>query len=130
VVRGPAIEVRVPAAVEFVPLLRKAAASNCPPQLTSRLDEVRLAVSEACTLLLQLHAPATRFVLGVSIDEDRLALEIRTDAAAADVPPPGLDESWSWRLLVSTADRASFRASAEGPIIELAFLAPEPALGG
>jgi hypothetical protein len=119
----PAIEVAVPAGAGFVPLLRKAAATACPLRLASRVGDVRLAVSEACTILLQMHAPATRFVLGVTPEDDRILLEIHTDAAAGDVPPSGLDESWSWRLLVSVSDLVRFRATPEGPMIELEFFA-------
>jgi len=120
---APAVEVTVPAAPAFVPLLRKAAASTCPPSLVPRIDDVRLAVSEACTLLLQLHAPASRFVLGVTSGEEELAVVLRTDAAEADVPPSGLDESWSWKLLRSTVDRATFRSTVDGPTIEMRFTA-------
>jgi hypothetical protein len=126
----PAIEVSVPAAAGFVPLLRKAAASSCPPRLASRVDDVRLAVSEACTLLLQLHAPATSLVLGVTVEDDRMTLFIRSDAAASDVPPSGLEESWSWRLLVTTADQVTFRPSPQGPSVELTFVAVKPLTGG
>jgi len=121
--QAPAVEVTVPAAPAFVPLLRKAAASTCPTALASRVDDVRLAVSEACTLLLQLHAPATRFVLGVTAGEDDLTVVLRTDAAEADVPPSGLDESWSWKLLRSTADRTSYGSTVDGPTIEMRFTA-------
>jgi hypothetical protein len=126
----PAIEVSVPAAAGFVPLLRKAAVSSCPPRLASRVDDVRLAVSEACTLLLQLHAPATSLVLGVTVEDDRMTLLIRSDTAASDVPPSGLEESWSWRLLLSTADQVTFRSSLRGPSVELTFVAVDPLTGG
>jgi hypothetical protein len=123
VIRRPAIEVTVPAAIGFVPLLRKAAATSCPPILGPRADDVRLGVTEACTLLLQLHAPATHFVMGVTPGDDRIWLSIRSDAAVSDIPPPGLDDSWSWRLLVSVADRATFRSTGSGPVIEMDFFA-------
>jgi hypothetical protein len=122
VIGRPAIEVTVPAAIGFVPLLRRAAASGCPPNLATRVDDVRLGVTEACNLLLQLHAPATRFVLGVTSEDAGLSLQIRSDAAIGDVPPPGLEESWSWTLLKAVADRATFRASGAGPVVELEFL--------
>jgi hypothetical protein len=122
----PAIEVAVPAAIGFVPLLRKAAATSCPPKLASRMGDVRLAVSEACNLLLRRHAPATRLVLGVTTEDERISLRIHTDAAMGDVPPSGHDDSWSWRLLVSVSDLVRFRATSEGPTIELGFFASRP----
>jgi hypothetical protein len=59
--------------------------------------------------------------MGITCEAERISLLIRSDAPVDDVPPPGLDDSLSWRLLRTVADRATFRSSGVGPSIELEF---------
>src|SRR5512134_3165657 len=101
-----AVTVTVPANAGFVHVLRAVTAS-----VASRLripydgiEDLRLAVDEASARLLTLRGGATALVLRLEPHEDRVELVVTLDGAADGWPPPGLEETWSWQILVALVD--------------------------
>lgn len=109
---APVVEVRVPSDVAYVSTLRLTAASlaaRC--ELTvDDIEDLRLAVDEACALLLPLARPATavdaRFVLA----PDRLDVHISVQAPT-DAEP---DRSgFAWTVLGALASAVDVRRAAD-----------------
>ena len=109
--------VTVPAAPGFVHVLRTVVAS-----VAARLDlaidgveEMRIAIDEAASLLLHLHAPATTLRAEITADPGGLTIRLASDAAVTEWPPPGTEEAWPWRVISGLCDEAGFDVSATGP---------------
>lgn len=109
---NPVVEVRVPADVAYVSTLRLTAASlaaRC--ELTvDDIEDLRLAVDEACALLLPLAQPGTgldaRFILGT----DRLEVRLAARAPAeADPDRTG----FAWTVLGALASSVDVRHDGE-----------------
>ena len=116
---GPVV-VTVPADAGSVHVLRAVAAS-----VAARLDlsiddveEMRIAIDEAASLLLQLHAQATVLRAELTADAGALTTRLSSDAAlSSDWPPPGAEESWPWRVITGLSDEAGFDVSPDGPAV-------------
>lgn len=113
------VELAVPAETAYVGLVRTVAAG-----MATRLDldldhveDVRLAVSEACAVVLPAEHPGARLVLRVQVQPDLLVLEVDTDARSS-APAP---DSFAWRVLEALADAAESRVSEAGVAIRLEF---------
>lgn len=116
---GPVI-VTVPAHAGSVHVLRTVAAS-----VAARLDlsiddveEMRIGIDEAASLLLRLHAPATVLRAELTSDARTLTTRLSSDAAlSSDWPPPGTEESWPWRVITGLCDEAGFDVAPDGPAV-------------
>lgn len=113
--------VSVPARADFVHILRSVAAS-----VAARLDlpydaidDLRLAVDEACAQLLSVGSGASALTLRMTPTEERLELMASIDAEGVDWPPPDAEESLPWRLMSTLADAARFEQGENGPAIHL-----------
>jgi serine/threonine-protein kinase RsbW len=113
------IALTVPARSEFVSVLRAVTAS-----VAARLawpydavDDLRLAVDEACAQLLSL--PASELTLTISATEDALDVVVATDADPGGWPPPGAEESLAWRVVSALTDEAGFDRSDGGPVVRM-----------
>lgn len=92
------IELRIPARVEYLALVRSviSTAAGMDPHITpERLDDLRLAVSEATTNAIEAHARAeseAQIGLSCQLDEEHVAVEIRDRGTGFDpgklVPHP------------------------------------------
>ena len=93
---GPAIELEIPARAEFVALARlvvSALASTDAGLPDDRVDDLKIAVSEACTNAIEAHdAMATheRVVVRCRADDRRLEVEIEDRGGGFD--PGGLPD--------------------------------------
>ena len=112
-----AVLVTVPASPGFVHVLRTVVAS-----VAARLDlaidgveEMRIAIDEAASLLLHLPVPATRLRAEITADPAGLTIRLSSDAAVAEWPPSGTEETWPWRVISGLCDEAGFDASTTGP---------------
>jgi serine/threonine-protein kinase RsbW len=116
---GP-VAVTVPARADFVHVLRAVVAS-----VAARIDlsvdaveEMRIAIDEAAAMLLQLRAPATIMRAELTSDAAAVTTRLSSDAAlSSDWPPPGVEESWPWRVITGLCDEAGFDVSPEGPAV-------------
>jgi serine/threonine-protein kinase RsbW len=109
--------VSVPARPDYIHVLR-AVASSAASRLDLPFDaveETRMAVDEASTLLLQLRTPASRFRLSIETGDEGLRVGIATDAVVDDWPPPGVEDAWPWRVISGLSDDSRFEMSARGP---------------
>lgn len=108
---GEPVVVWVPAEAEFVGILRRVAASVAAvaDQPIDAIDDVRMAVDEACSLLLGVTTgPPARIEMRVRHLSDFLEVAISVDAGAGRWPPDPARDSLSSRLLAALADGVRF----------------------
>ena len=122
------ITVSVPPETGSVQVLRAVTASvaarmNMP---YDGIEDLRLAVDEACAWLLGLAREATSMTLRLRPMEDRLEAVVSIDAAGRAWPPPDLEQSLSWKVLSELVDTVSLDAEASGPSIRLIKRTLEP----
>jgi serine/threonine-protein kinase RsbW len=120
---SPNIVLDVPADARFLVIARAvvagAAAGLELPY--DAVDDLRIAVDEAISLLLALPAPKSRIAVDVRPDVDGLRMRISSDAAEGPWPPEGVREldGLAWRIITHLVDDA-VAGSLEGrPSIEL-----------
>jgi serine/threonine-protein kinase RsbW len=115
----------VPARSEYVPVLRGMVASvgsrlDVPYE---QIDELRMAVDEACALLLRLSRGETLW-LRLQPSDASVTAEVGSDAPVSDWPPPAIEESWPWRVIDGLSDEARFNVSDSGPSIVIVKRVP------
>ena len=114
-----AVFAEVPATAEFVQVLRNIAAGVAArlDMPIDQIEEVRLAVTEAASLLLDEVEAAS---LRMSIGRDAGALEVRltADGRADPWPSDRALSSWPWLVVKGLTDEiAAERDDGEGPSI-------------
>ncbi|WP_424185588.1 ATP-binding protein [Actinokineospora sp. G85] len=105
------VEVRVSADAEQVPLVRSFAA-DIAMRMDFDLDaieDLRMAVDEACLMLVRAAVPGTLLECRFEAGEARLALLAAVDAAE---PTPPSADAMSWRILTALAESAGERVEA------------------
>jgi len=90
------------------------------------IEDLRLAVDEACAWLLGLAGGATSVTLRLRPMDDRLEAVVSIDAAGRAWPPPDLEKSLSWKVLSALVDTVSLDAEASRPSIRLIKRTLEP----
>ncbi len=119
----PDVSVSVPARPDFVHVLRSVvAAVAARANFTyDEIDDLRLAVDEACAQLLSFGHGATSLRLDVEVAAggDALRLTASTDADGAAWPPAGGERTLTWQVLSALADQASFANIDGGPAMQL-----------
>jgi serine/threonine-protein kinase RsbW len=108
---GDAVEVRIPADVAYVSTLRLAAASlaaRCDLTIDD-IEDLRLAVDEACALLLPHAGRGTTLDARFELAQGRLAVETSVDTADGAEP----DRSgFAWTVLDALATSVDVRSDA------------------
>jgi serine/threonine-protein kinase RsbW len=122
------ITVSVPPESGAVQVLRAVTASvaarmNMP---FDGIEDLRLAVDEACAWLLGVAGGATSVTLRLRPMDDRLEAVVSIDAAGRAWPPPDLEKSLSWKVLSALVDTVSLDAEASRPSIRLIKRTLEP----
>ncbi len=117
----PDAEVRLPAETAYVAVLRLAAAG-----LAARLDftlddieDLKMAVSEACALVLADATPGGDLRASFFLSDQQIEMHVTADAI--DAGPPDQD-SFGWQVLTTSTARASATATPEGVTIRLTVL--------
>lgn len=108
-----AVEVRVPAEVTFVATLRLVAASlGARCELTvDDIEDLRLAVDEACALLLPLAVAGSGLEARFELAPGALAV---TASVATDQPEAQFDRTgFAWTVLTALASEVVVEAAAE-----------------
>jgi serine/threonine-protein kinase RsbW len=103
------VRLSVPAKAEFVHILRSvtgAVASRLPLSLDD-VDDLRLAVDEACARLLALDDEPRTIRLDLRALPGRLELVVAADGTAA-WPPAGFEDTLAWRVLGALAGSVRF----------------------
>jgi serine/threonine-protein kinase RsbW len=93
----------VPADGAYLGVLRTAAA-GLAARLHFTLDEIedlRIAVDEACAMLIRLAAPAATLRCRFALTGDELRVEVAVPAAPAALPPA--TSSFAWKVLSALA---------------------------
>lgn len=113
---GPVV-LRIAPAGENIVLARTVAASICA-QLDfpiDQLDDLRLAVDEACTLLVK-ASDGTEIQVSFRHDQGTLSISASTGTATGQPPSP---TSFSWLVITELCDQARCRREDDRLIIEL-----------
>ncbi len=114
----PDAEIRLPAETAYVAVLRMAA-SGIAARLDFTLDDVedlRMAVSEACAMVLTDATPGGSLTARFFLDQGRIGVQIAADAADPTAPDP---DSFAWQVLTTTADAVTATATAGQVTISL-----------
>jgi serine/threonine-protein kinase RsbW len=102
-----ATELHTAASATAIPTIRMVAAdlaARADFDLDS-VDDLRMAVEEACALLVRIAARNARLSCTFTVRPDRVELAVEVDVdEAADLPTPG---SFGWRVLNCLADEVS-----------------------
>jgi serine/threonine-protein kinase RsbW len=122
------ISVSVPARAGSVHVLRAVTTSVAArlPIPFDGIEDLRLAVDEACAWLLARGRSATEMTLRLRPLDDRLEAEVSIDAAEGPWPPTDLEQSLPWRILSALVDTLSLNTDPGGPSILLTKRTLEP----
>ena len=101
--RADAVELRVAARLENLAVLRTlvGAVGTLSDLDLDAVADLRLAVDEACTLLIRSAAPHASLVVVVDPQTHRVVVDVSAECDTGDVVSPG---SLSWHVLSSLAD--------------------------
>jgi serine/threonine-protein kinase RsbW len=116
-----AVHVAIPARAEFVHVLRSvtgAVAGHLPLTLDD-IDDLRLAVDEACERLLSLPGTPRTIRLELRTMSGRVEAILAVDATAI-WPPGGFEDTLSWRILGALGDHVQFELWNGAPAIRIA----------
>lgn len=115
------VRLAVPARAEFVHVLRSvtaAVASRVPLSLDD-VDDLRLAVDEACARLLALRGDAKSIRLDLRSLPDRFEVVVAVDAPTHSWPPTGFEDTLVWRVLDALAESVRFELWNGAPAIRI-----------
>lgn len=125
---GDLITLAVPARAEFVQVLRTVTASVASriPVTFDGIEDLRLAVDEACARLLAIPGEPTVMTLALRPLPDRLEVAVGVDVSLTDPPPVGLEATLGWRVLTVLVDAVTLDVDGAGASIRFSKPAPEP----
>lgn len=115
------ISIRVPARPEFVHILRSvvAGAAARADFTYDEIDDVRLALDEACAQLLA-DGAATTLTMTVRIGlPNEIEVVASIDASARGWPPPGAEQTLGWQVLSALADDARYEHANGLPAVRI-----------
>jgi serine/threonine-protein kinase RsbW len=115
----PDAEVRLPADSAYVAVLRMATA-GIAARLDFTLDDIedlRMAVGEACTMLLDRARPGGQLIARYYLGDDRVEVRVSVDAVRPTLPDT---DSFAWQVLTTTASDVSAEAGDDLLTITLA----------
>jgi serine/threonine-protein kinase RsbW len=113
------LHIEIPASGEYLAVVR-AAATGLAAQLHftyEQIDDLRIAVDEACTQLLARRGSAE--TLAVDYDVDQAGLRVLVTVAANDLGEPLRHDTFAWQILSALTDEVSEHSDADG--LRLAF---------
>jgi len=114
-----AVSVDVPATPEFVQVLRTVAAGVAArlDMPIDQIEDVRLAVAEAASLLLQ-ETEATSLRMTIGRDSDTLDVTLMSDGQPDAWPTDRVTASWPWLVVKGLTDEIrADRGEGAGPSI-------------
>jgi anti-sigma regulatory factor (Ser/Thr protein kinase) len=104
------VSVTVPAAPESVAIVRSVVATVAAGLRFSyeAVDELRIAVGEACAYLLRAQPQPKELRVRVDRSPGVISVTVATDVPADGWPPEGAEDSLAWYVLSALADEAEF----------------------
>ena len=113
--------VRIPARPDYVHVVRAAVASVAARHDFSvdAIDDLRIAVDEACASLLAIPSPATYLTVRIDFADGALVIVVSTDASPSAWPPPGAQQTLAWQVLSALANDVGFERDGEGAALRL-----------
>jgi serine/threonine-protein kinase RsbW len=122
------ITVSVPPEAGYVHILRAVTASVAArlPISIDGVEDLRLAVDEACAWLLARGRSESGMTLRLRPLDDRLEAEVSIDAVDGPWPPPDLQQSLPWKILSALVDTLSVDTDVGSPSIRLTKRTLEP----
>jgi serine/threonine-protein kinase RsbW len=105
----PDAEVRLPADSAYVSVLRMTTAA-IGARLDFTLDDIedlRMAVGEACAMLLERARPGGQLIARFTLAEERIEVEVSVDAVRPSVPDT---DSFAWQVLNTAASEVRAEA--------------------
>ena len=122
------ITVSVPPEAGYVHVLRAVTASVAArlPISIDGVEDLRLAVDEACAWLLARGRSESGMTLRLRPLDDRLEAEVSIDVADGPWPPPDMEQSLPWRILSALVDSLTVDTDGASPSIRLTKLTLEP----
>lgn len=136
------ISLEIPARFDYLAVVRLVVASAAtldPPLPDSRLDDLRLAVTEACSNAIKAHRPDAHdepVVVTCHLDEDVFRVDIRDRGSgfdpdalatlpdAADPQRLQHESGLGVTLIRVLTDEASFRAGDDGTVVSMTLKRP------
>jgi serine/threonine-protein kinase RsbW len=138
------VQLEIPARPEYLALARQvvaAAAALEPSFRDDRIDDLRIAVSEATTNAIEAYADlpsAERIVIRCNLGDDRIEVEVldlaggfdQAAASAAAAPDAGASDRLAYErglgipLMRVLADEAEIRSGQEGTAVRLVVYTP------
>lgn len=98
----PAVEITVPASGEYLPVLRSTAATLAAgiDFIIDDIEDLRIAVDEACSILLARAIPGTSLACRFFVAEGTVTVESRAHVIDPEPPPRS---GFAWTVLTSLA---------------------------
>ena len=110
----PAVRIEIPARGEYLAVLR-AAATGLAAGLEftfEDIDDLRIAVDEACAQLLARHGGADRLRVTYVVDASALRVEVAVEGDRLGGPLP--KDTFAWQILRALTDELEERADGDG----------------
>ncbi|MGH2733623.1 MAG: ATP-binding protein, partial [Actinomycetota bacterium] len=120
------ITISVPAHPEYLHVLRSVMASVAASFDFSleRIDDLRMAVDEACAQLLAVSSSENMLTVRAKRLSDGLDVAASTDAHGVAWPPRGIESTFAWKILSTLVGEIDFRQSTEGAIVRFTMRSP------
>jgi len=120
------IRLSVPARPDFVHVLRSVAASVAAGLDFSfdDIEDLRLAVDEACAYLLGMQEESSSLTLSIASDPGTIDVLASVDGQPARTQPSGLQATVVWHLLGALTDEARFEETEGHPGIRFTKRVP------
>jgi serine/threonine-protein kinase RsbW len=124
----PRVVATVPALPEYVRVHRAVArAVAARANFTyDRIEDLHLAVDEACAAVLNLAGEAGTLTMRLQPEDPDIVVLVCSDAAvdADGWPPSDVEGSLPWRVLSALADEAVFKVDQGRPAVVMTFRGP------
>ncbi len=78
------------------------------------IDDVRLAIDEAFSYLLNLSSSASAVTVSFLPTRQELIVTVAIDAASASWPPAATEETLAWKVISGLVDRVALERSSDG----------------
>lgn len=115
------IRVSVPARPEFLHLIRSVTASVAArlDLAYDDIDDLRIAVDEACAELLSEGGNSSVLTLSITTSGDRVEVVVCTDGDVKEWPPKGVEGSLIWQVLGGLTESPRFERFEGYPAMRL-----------